>query len=136
VTAEPDRDLLKQTPKANLWREVGGDPTFRALVDAFYRRVEADPVLRPIFPADLERGKEGQFLFLAQYFGSPPRYSEVRGHPRLRMRHFPFAIDRAARDRWLGHMLEAIDEVGIAEPWRSEMRSYFEMASTHMINRE
>lgn len=135
MTREPDRDLLKQEVKANLWEQVGGDPTFRALVDAFYRRVEADPLLRPMFPADLHGGKHRQFLFITQYFGAPPRYSELQGHPRLRMRHFPFAIDQVARDRWLGYMLEAIDEIGIAEPWRTEMRNYFEMASTHMINR-
>jgi hemoglobin len=132
---DTDRDLLKQKVKANLWENVGGDPVFRALVDAFYRRVEADPLLRPIFPVDLQGGKHRQFLFLTQYFGAPPRYSELQGHPRLRMRHATFAIDQAARDRWLGYMLEAIDEVEVAEPWRTEMRAYFEMASAHMINR-
>jgi hemoglobin len=132
---EQDRDLMRQEVRANLWQEVGGDPTFRTLVEAFYRRVEADPLLRPIFPPDLASGREKQFLFLAQYFGAPARYSEQHGHPRLRMRHFPFAITRAARDRWLAHMLEAVDEAGIAEPWRTEMRAYFEMASQAMINR-
>lgn len=131
---DPDRDLLKQEVRANLWHEVGGDPTFQALVDAFYRRVEEDPLLRPLFPPSLEGGKHRQFLFLSQYFGAPQRYSELHGHPRLRMRHAPFAVTPAARGRWLAHMLAALDEVGVAEPWRSEMRGYFEMASTAMIN--
>lgn len=114
---------------------VGGDEPFRRLVDAFYRRVEADPILRPMFPDNLDEGKEWQFLFLTQYFGGPTRYIEQRGHPRLRMRHFPFAIDQRAADAWLGHMLAAIDEAQIQEPARSAMRNYFERAAPFMINR-
>ena len=125
AVAEPNRDLLQQEMHANLWQEVGGDETFRRLVNAFYGRIETDPVLRPIFPVSLEGGREKQFLFLTQYFGSPPRYSGLHGPPRLRLRHLRFAIGRAERDRWLGHMFESIDEVGIREPWRTELRNYF-----------
>jgi hemoglobin len=113
---------------------IGGEAVFKRLVDAFYARVERDAALRPMFPADLEPGKRYQFLFLMQYFGGPAQYGVERGHPRLRMRHNPFPIDRQARDLWLGHMLAAIDEVGIVEPARSEMRTYFERASEFMIN--
>ena len=109
---------------------------FQALVDSFYARVESDALLRPLFPDDLEPGKRWQFLFLVQFFGGPPRYAEERGHPRLRMRHGPFPINQNARDRWLSHMLAAIDEVGIAEPARSIMRNYFEHGSQFMINTE
>lgn len=119
-----------------LYERVGGEPTFRRLVDTFYAKVEADPVLRRIFPSALEEGKHWQRLFLIQFFGGPTTYAEERGHPRLRMRHFPFPIDQQARDHWLHHMLEAIDEAGIEEPMRQEMRDYFERASTHMINTE
>lgn len=119
-----------------LYERVGGESTFHRLVEAFYRRVEADPVLRPMFPADLEEGKHAQYLFLMQFFGGPQTYMQERGHPRLRMRHFPFPIDQQARDHWLQHMLDALDEVGVAEPMRSEMRDYFERASTHMINKD
>jgi hemoglobin len=112
-----------------------GDEGFRALVEAFYRRVEADPLLRAIFPADLSNGRERQYLFLRQFFGGPAEYSERHGHPMLRRRHFPFAITREARDHWLGHMLAAIDEVGIPEPHASLMREYFERFSLEMINR-
>ena len=115
---------------------AGGDAPFRELVDHFYARIERDPLLRPLFPADLESGKERQFLFITQYFGGPPRYNQLRGHPRLRMRHAPFAIDQAARDAWAGHMLAAIDEVGFAEPVRSALRDYFERAATFMINQQ
>ena len=114
---------------------VGGEEPFRVLVDAFYARIEADTLLRPMFPEDLEESKRRQFLFLVQFFGGPRRYLEERGHPRLRMRHFPFHIDRQARDHWLMHMLEAIDEAGIVDPAREQMRQYFERASAFLINR-
>lgn len=117
-----------------IYEQVGGAPTFERLVDAFYRRVERDPLLRPMFPADLELGKEHQRLFLIQYFGGPGDYGQRRGHPRLRMRHAPFAIGQAERDAWLTHMLAAVDEIGIVEPARSAMRSYFEMAASAMQN--
>lgn len=119
-----------------LYEQIGGDETFRRLVDAFYTRIEQDPVLRPLFPEDMEEGKEHQFLFLTQYWGGPARYFEQRGNPRLRMRHFPFAISQKERDAWVGHMIAAIDEVGIPEPARTQMVEYFERASTFMINRD
>lgn len=115
---------------------AGGEPAFHRLVDAFYARVEQDPLLRPMFPATLGPGKEHQRLFLMQYFGGPRTYDEQRGHPRLRMRHAPFPISQAARDAWLGHMLAALDEAAIGEPARSAMRSYFELAATAMINQQ
>jgi hemoglobin len=124
-----------QVHPRQVYEAIGGDPTFRRLVEAFYRRIEGDPLLRPLFPADLAVGKEKQFLFLAQYFGGPDRYTERYGHPRLRMRHLPFPIGQAERDAWLGHMLAAIEEVGIREPYASVMRDYFERASAFMINR-
>ena len=81
-------DVVARVPSASeaasVYEQVGGDATFRRLVDAFYARVEADPVLRPLFPADLEAGKEHQFLFLTQFFGGPARYQERRGPPRPR----------------------------------------------------
>ena len=118
-----------------LYEQIGGDPTFRRLVDAFYARVEKDPLLRPIFPADLSEGKENQLLFLTQYWGGPARYEAQRGHPRLRMRHAPFAIGPAERDAWYANMIAAIDEVGIPEPARGQMVEYFDRAATFMINR-
>ncbi len=111
-----------------------GDSGFRALVDAFYRRVEADPLLRPIFPADLTQGRERQYLFLRQYFGGPAEYSERYGQPELRRRHLPFPITREARDVWISHMLAAIEEAGIPEPHASVMREYFQRFSLAMIN--
>lgn len=114
---------------------AGGAQVFQELVDRFYARIESDPVIRPMFPDDLEPGKRWQLLFLTQYFGGSVEYLQERGHPRLRMRHSHFPIDQTARDLWLGHMLAAIDEVGIVEPAREVMREYFERASSVMINR-
>ncbi|MDE2777380.1 MAG: globin [Chloroflexota bacterium] len=114
---------------------VGGEEPLRSVVDQFYDKVEADPILRPMYPPELAEAKRRLFLFLVQFFGGPTRYSEERGHPRLRMRHFSFAIDRQARDHWLAHMRAAIDEAGIREPARSLMRDYFERSSAFLINR-
>ncbi len=122
------------TGNISVYDFVGGDATFWALVEAFYRRVEADPELRPMFPADLEAGKRWQALFLIQYWGGPSYYHDERGHPRLRMRHMPYPITPQARAAWLRHMLDAIDEVGIAEPARGMMREYFTNGSAFMIN--
>lgn len=129
-------DPLVFNPERQTVYDQLGDGLFRRLVEAFYARVERDELLRPLFPDNLEAGKEGQFLFLIQYWGGPPRYNEVRGHPRLRMRHAPFAIGQAERDAWVGHMLAAIEEVDIPEPARTQMVAYFERAATHMINQQ
>ena len=133
---QPGQSESPEPSERTLYELVGGEETFRRLVNSFYARVEADPVLRPLFPDDMEAGKRWQFLFLSQFFGGPTAYAEERGHPRLKMRHFPFAIDQQARDHWLRHMLTAIDDVGIEEPMRSVMTDYFERASTFMINKE
>lgn len=121
--------------ETTIYEQVGGEDTFRKLVDVFYDKIEADETLREIFPDDLEPGREAQFLFLSQYWGGPQTYSHQRGHPRLRMRHSPYPITQDLRDRWVQYMLEAIDEVGIEEPIRSTMREYFERGATFMVNR-
>jgi len=121
--------------RLQVYELVGGEDTFRRLVHAFYGRVYADPRLRPLFPDDRIGAEDRLTLFLMQYFGGPTTYSQQRGHPRLRMRHFPFAIGQAERDAWLGHMLAALDEVGVTEPALSAMRDYSEYAATFMINK-
>src|SRR5688500_7336511 len=89
-----------------------GEEGFARLVSAFYRRVPTDDVLAPMYPRqDLAAAEQRLRDFLIQRFGGPEHYSQKRGHPRLRMRHFPFKIDRAARDRWITLMEQALDEV-------------------------
>src|SRR5260370_20001984 len=117
-----------------IFQAVGGLETFRRLVDAFYGGVESDPLLRPMYPADLTESREHLTLFLVQFFGGPTTYSEQRGHPRLRMRHLPFAIDAAARDAWLKHMRAAVDEAAIPEPARETLLEYFARTAHFMVN--
>jgi hemoglobin len=118
----------------SVYELVGGQAFFDALVDAFYDRVERDGVLRPLYPDDLEPGKRALALFLGQYWGGPPVYSERKGHPRLRMRHAPFRIDERARDAWFGAMRAAVDASDAPEVVRPLLLEYFDMASTAMIN--
>jgi hemoglobin len=121
-------------PSPTLYDQIGGLETFRRLVDAFYRGVEYDPILRPMYPDDLTESRERLALFLAQYFGGPGTYSEQRGHPRLRMRHLPFPIDAAARDAWLTHMRAAVEAVAPPEPARSVMLAYFQQVADFLVN--
>ncbi|MFL5805245.1 MAG: globin [Roseiflexaceae bacterium] len=118
----------------SIYELAGGDAPFRRLIDAFYERVEHEPLLRPLYPADLAPSREHLFLFVAQYFGGPPRYNALRGHPRLRMRHASFAIGQAERDAWVRHMLAAVEAAGFAEPARGALIEYFDRAATFLIN--
>ena len=87
---------------ASFYEQVGGRPFFAKLVAEFYRGVATDPVLKPMYPeADLGPAEERLTMFLEQYWGGPRTYSDLRGHPRLRLRHAPFVINPAARDAWL-----------------------------------
>ncbi|HEX2680947.1 MAG TPA: globin [Candidatus Dormibacteraeota bacterium] len=115
---------------------AGGEETFRILVRRFYARVAKDPILRVVYPdEDLSGATERLTLFLVQYWGGPSTYSDQRGHPRLRMRHAPFAIGQAERDAWLGHMTAAVESLDFAPRVRKALLDYFETASTAMINR-
>lgn len=126
--------MLMMPDEPNVYNQIGSDG-FTRLVDAFYRRVATDPLLRPMYPEDdLQPAARRLRLFLEQFFGGPRTYSDERGHPRLRMRHSPFRIDQAARDVWMTHMLAALDEANIPEPARSTMRRYFDRVATGMIN--
>jgi len=120
--------------ESTVFELVGGMQTFERLVDAFYAGVETDPILRPLYPAQLDESRRHTALFLAQYFGGPTTYSQERGHPRLRMRHAPFQIGPTERDRWLHHMLAALDQVGIPEPAYTIMANYFSSTATFLIN--
>ena len=113
-----------------------GDDGFTRLVAAFYRRVATDDILRPMYPKHDLAGAERRLRdFLVQRFGGPMSYSEHRGHPRLRMRHAPFAIDRRGRDRWVELMESAMAEVQLPEQVRPPLRKFFHEAATFMINR-
>ena len=122
-------------PGPTLYERVGGLPFFQELVERFYEGVAAEPLLRPLYPEDLEPGKAHLALFLVQYWGGPPQYSLERGHPRLRMRHAPFAIDQAVRDAWVRHMTAAVRSVEVAPGDAAELLGYFEGTATFLMNR-
>ncbi len=120
-----------------LYDRAGGLPFFERLVERFYAGVATDPELRALYPdADLAPAQRRLTLFLAQYWGGPRTYDQERGHPRLRMRHAPFAIDGAARDRWLRHMRAAIAEVVPPADVAAELERYIAMAADAMRNRD
>ena len=115
---------------------VIGEDGFARLVRAFYAQVPADEVLGPMYPAhDLVGAEERLRDFLIGRFGGPPRYIEQRGHPRLRMRHAPFAIDEAARNRWIELMDRALDEARLPDDATSLLREFLHATATVMINR-
>ncbi len=118
-----------------VFEAAGGAATFKRLVENFYARVGSDPILRPLYPEeDLSSATERLTLFLIQYWGGPDDYSARRGHPRLRLRHQPFAIGPAERDAWLAHMTAAVDSLDLAPEVRRALLDYFESTSTAMIN--
>lgn len=138
VGAQPTRSGGPAQPAVNLFDAVGGQPFFDELVARFYAGVDADPVLRPMYPDDLTDSTRHLALFLGQYWGGPTTYSDERGHPRLRMRHVPFVIGEAERDAWLRHMCAAldslVDERDIHPVIEARMLDYFGMAADGMVN--
>jgi hemoglobin len=112
-----------------------GEEGFTRLVAAFYRQVPGDDILGPMYPPEDMEGAEQRLRdFLIVRFGGPMRYIEQRGHPRLRMRHAPFAIDAAARHRWVELMSRALDEVKLPQEVERLLRPFFEGVATMMIN--
>jgi truncated hemoglobin YjbI len=110
----------------NLYELLGAELIWR-LSTAFYRRVDADPDewFRSIFPADLTEAVQNQAEFFIQRLGGPPLYSQRKGHPALRARHARFAIPKQAAGRWLKHMIEAMDEVGVPDDARDRLEEFF-----------
>ena len=119
---------------ASLFDRAGGAEAISRIVESFYVRIEADTRMRPIYPDDLEPGKEKLKLFLAMWLGGPQTYTERFGHPRLRMRHFPFVIDELAAGRWLRHMREAWAEEGVSPDIVAVVFERFGPLAHHMVN--
>lgn len=114
-----------------------GEEGFEKLVHAFYKQIPGDDILGPMYPADDLAGAEERLRdFLVGRFGGPPRYVEQRGHPRLRMRHAPFPVDRAARDRWIELMTKALDEAELPADVSKMLLEFFDGVATFMMNRE
>jgi hemoglobin len=114
-----------------------GEEGFEKLVHAFYKQIPDDDLLGPMYPADDLDGAEQRLRdFLVGRFGGPPRYVEQRGHPRLRMRHAPFPVDRAARDRWMQLMTNALNEAELPTDVSKMLLEFFDGVATFMMNRE
>jgi len=124
-----------QKAGGNFFEQIGGSATFKKLVERFYEGVAQDDVLRPMYPEeDLGPAAERLRLFLEQYWGGPSTYQELRGHPRLRMRHNPFKINPLARERWLLQMRAAVDALELPPLKEAELWGYLDRAATAMLN--
>jgi hemoglobin len=135
VAVPIDPPVQPSGPPQSFYDAVGGEPTFRKLVEVFYAGVADDPPLRALYPEqDLGPAADRLALFLMQYWGGPSTYSQDRGHPRLRMRHAPFVIDAAQRDRWLTHMHAAVESLDLTPDARATLWSYLRTAAESMRN--
>lgn len=113
-----------------------GEDGFARLVAAFYAQVPGDDILGPMYPAGDMAGAEERLLdFLVGRFGGPPRYEESRGHPRLRMRHHPYQLDQAARDRWVQLMDHALAQAALPAEVTPFLREFFHGTATFLMNR-
>jgi len=122
-------------PEDEVYSRIG-EAGFERLVAAFYRRVRGDDLLGPMYPRHDLAGAERRLCdFLVGRFGGPQRYIAQRGHPRLRMRHMPFAVDLAARDRWVALMQAALDEAALEQDSAATLRGFFADTATFLINR-
>ncbi len=120
---------------ASFYDEIGGSPTIRKIVQRFYGSVATDDVLRPLSPEEDLRAAERSFaMFLEQYWGGPTTYSDRRGHPRLRMRHAPFAVLPTAAQHWLTHFLATLDEVALTPKQDAQFWDYVSHAAQFMVD--
>lgn len=131
TSATPSTSATPET----FYDQVGGHETFATLVHTFYLGVAGDPALRAMYPEEDLGPAEIRFrMFLEQYWGGPTTYQQERGHPRLRMRHGPFKVTPAQRDRWLTHMSAAIDSLDLAPAHDLILRDYFDRAAQTLVN--
>lgn len=127
--------VTTESGQQSFYDEIGGEPTIRKIVDRFYAGVAQDELLRPMYPEeDLGPAADRFALFLVQYWGGPTTYSANRGHPRLRMRHAPYAVTPAAAERWLHHFRAGLDEAGLTPEQDAQFWAYVTHAAQFMVN--
>ena len=132
---DPTSDQGAPSSELTAYDQMGGRPAFERLVTVFYDGVSGDDLLRPLYPeADLGPAHERLLMFLEQYWGGPHTYSDRRGHPRLRMRHAPFAVTPLARDRWLLHMRTGVDAMALPPALDEQLWGYLVAAAHSMVN--
>ena len=133
-------DPQSNAAPARVFDRIGADG-FADLIGRFYAKVRSDDLIGPMYPPDDWEDAETRLRsFLIQRFGGPTTYSQQRGHPRLRMRHAPFPIGRAAAERWLMLMNRSLHESiaagTVSLDAASELWPYFVDTAGHMMNRE
>ncbi|WP_248928098.1 globin [Paenibacillus hamazuiensis] len=119
-----------------IYEAIGGAKTVRRLVEAFYPKVQADPLIGPLFPDDITPVQEKQYLFLTQFFGGPALYSDLYGHPMMRARHLPFPITPERANAWLACMAEALAEIGLPAPLQEIVLERLKGPAYHFVNSE
>jgi len=135
AAVKPAQPFQQPSYTDSFYAAVGGHETFVKLVHVFYQGVADDEVLREMYPEeDLGPAEVRLRMFLEQYWGGPGTYQEQRGHPRLRMRHVPYAVTPAARDRWLAHMRTAVDSLELAPLYEETLWDYLERAAHSLVN--
>ncbi|GIP23996.1 globin [Paenibacillus sp. J22TS3] len=125
---------MNYNPSLSIYDNLGGEKTLRSLVEAFYPKVQAHPLLGPLFPEDIFPVMEKQFMFLSQFFGGPSLYSDQYGHPMMRARHMPFPITEERAEAWLSCMASALQEIGIEDPFRAFILQRLSGPAHHFIN--
>ncbi len=125
-------------PRVNThFEQLGGEPGIRTLVDRFYDLMDTAPEaaqIRALHAANLKVSREKLFLFMCGWTGGPPHYTEKYGHPRLRMRHLPFAIGARERDEWLWCMDHALAEHEAPDELKTLLRLRLQQLADHMRN--
>ncbi|MFC6331782.1 globin [Paenibacillus septentrionalis] len=116
------------------YEQIGGADTVRKIVEAFYPKVQKNPVIGPLFPEDIMPVMEKQYLFLTQFFGGPMLYTEQYGHPMMRARHMPFPITESSAQAWLSCMKEALSEINMSEPLQALVLERLSGPAYHFIN--
>ncbi|MFD2670740.1 globin domain-containing protein [Marinicrinis sediminis] len=127
---------MTERPPESLYEWIGGEETIRKMVEAFYPIVQQNPQIGPLFPEDIEPVQDKQFLFLTQFFGGPPLYSNAYGHPMMRARHLPFPITKERADAWLGCMKQALEQIGMEDKKKKMILERLSAPAYHFINRD
>jgi hemoglobin len=122
--------------EGTLFEMIGGAVTVRSIVEAFYPKVQAHPLLGPLFPKNIDPVMEKQYMFLTQFFGGPPLFSDAYGHPMMRARHMPFEITPQRADAWLGCMEQALTEIGMEPALRDFLLQRLQGPAYHFVNTE
>jgi hemoglobin len=125
---------MDQVEGETLYQAIGGEPTIRRLVQAFYPKVYRDPDLSPLFTGDIEQIMEKQYQFLTQFTGGPSLYSDLHGPPMMRYRHMAFALTPRRAQAWLSCMHEAMDDIGLTGHSRQWMYERLTQVAHHMVN--